>query len=434
MDEQRECIEDALSAPPLLVLKIAQRLWAISDQGLSSVTNFAFAVVAARALEVSEFGFYAVLAAIYWLVIGSSRAIVGETLLISEKIEIIDTADRSATPVATMFIGALGGAVVAGLAVVLPHRATDLLTLAIFLPVLAYQDGLRYLCFASRRYRTAFASDLSWLFVFLVVHLLLTSTDIQPTVSTIMLSWALGGLAACWIILPLGVVPWGLSAASDWLARTRSLGMKTWGEFLVGSGIAQVVIFGIPVFSSLYVAAELKAAQLSVAPWQVAVTAMSVLAIPYISKRERSRGSAAGLRACVALSGVAALAGAMYVAVLTLIPESWGEQLFGDVWSSASKVAPVFGAAATLIAMSQSVVYLMRSQGRSGRLLIARLVLAPITIFLALGGAVKFGASGAAWGLTLSAMATLTIWWGLAVHNYRRFEAQKAEMFSEATT
>jgi hypothetical protein len=408
-------------------MKKSGRAWAILDQGLSSASNFAFAIAAANSLSTPEFGFYAVLTAAYWLIIGSGRAVVGETLLVSfGKHHDDQAASLSAAAPANMLVGMAGSCLVGLSAAFFSARASELLTMALFLPVLAYQDGLRYQCFATQRYKFAFASDLAWLAVFAIAYASLRLGGASLSIVTLTTIWGLGAAVASLVPMVLGARPWRFRCASIWIFNNRTLALKSWGEFVVGSGTGQAVIFGIPLVASLAVAGEFKTAQISVAPWQVTVTAFSILAIPDISARVRSCGPVAGLWTCIRLSTAAGAAGGLYIAVVALLPDAWGEFVFGPAWIGASGSAVVLAGAATLIAMSQSVVYFARAIGTSGRLLLARIVLAPITLILALSGAMAFGAPGVAYGLAASAIITLLAWWLLAAVDIRRERIQSS--------
>ena len=56
--------------------------WSFGDQALSSLTNFALAVVVARAVTAEEFGAFGLAFSAYLLVLGLVRAVTAEPLLV----------------------------------------------------------------------------------------------------------------------------------------------------------------------------------------------------------------------------------------------------------------------------------------------------------------------------------------------------------------
>ena len=144
--------------------------WMVIDQGLSALTNLLLSVMVARSTTASAFGAFAVAFLVYGLVIGFSRALVGQPLQISF---------ASATPEefrkaaghslgAAVVVGSIAALITAVISLAVGGQAgTALIALSLWFPALVLQDTCRMAFFAAGTPRRAAAIDSAWAVVVL---------------------------------------------------------------------------------------------------------------------------------------------------------------------------------------------------------------------------------------------------------------------------
>jgi O-antigen/teichoic acid export membrane protein len=392
------------------------RYWAVVDQGISSLTNLLVAIFAAHNLDLAGFGWFAVISGVYWLSVGSIRAAVNEPLLVLTELASGRQNQRGQrqTALTAFGLGLVLAIIIATAAIMLPVDRAAFLALAAIVPGMILQDSLRYSAFASRRYKLAFYSDVTALASIVSLYGMLAVSGLNPTLPLVVVIWGGSALLGCWVAVPLDLWRWSSKAAASWYHETKDLSGKTLAEFAIGSGIAQTAILLVPIVSSLDVAAAVRAAQVVVAPLNVLVTAVGILQIPRISRSFAAIGHNRAVRVAAGCAVVISVVGVSYILVVAVMPSAAGQLLLSGAWDEAAAIAPIIALHATLIAASQSAVYLLRAEGRSGRLVIARLCLAPVVLLAVSVGAYSFGASGVAWGLVVSSCGILAVWWVLA--------------------
>src|SRR5262245_15550550 len=118
----------------------AKSAWGLADQALSSATNVALTVVIAREVGAADLGAFGVAYAAYLILVGLSRAVCSEPLLVRHG----QGGARESTGIA-LSCGVVAGVLLYGVALVLGGRAgSALVPLALFLPALLLKDAWRY--------------------------------------------------------------------------------------------------------------------------------------------------------------------------------------------------------------------------------------------------------------------------------------------------
>ena len=150
------------------------------DQAISGASNLLIALLAVRVLDPSGYGLWSILFLVYQILIGVSRALVGDPMLVHPK----EALTRPGDPIgACIVLGLSMGALTFGsgvLAVVWSHSlGFALMALGICLGPLLLQDLGRYLGFATKRPRRAVTLDSLWLGAVIVgvAGLLATHTE-----------------------------------------------------------------------------------------------------------------------------------------------------------------------------------------------------------------------------------------------------------------
>src|SRR2546423_510374 len=185
--------------------------WGIADQALSSATNFALGVMVARSVAPSEFGLFALIFAAYVLLLGTSRSLSTDPLIVrfgaSEWAQLRGRAVRAlGTALGFGTICALVGAlIILMLDVVLGMRfhSAPFYLLAASLPGLLLEDALRYVFFARRAPRSALVVDASAA-VALALAFLWIALGNTRTLSWFVAAWGVSGLVSAAVGLRLG--------------------------------------------------------------------------------------------------------------------------------------------------------------------------------------------------------------------------------------
>ncbi|MBI3748720.1 MAG: hypothetical protein HY262_07735, partial [Chloroflexi bacterium] len=172
--------------------------WAVIDQGLVSLANFALGVVVARLVSPTEFGAFGVAFAVYLVALNVARGFATQPLTIrfgARDEEEFRRGVAESTGVA-LLLGVIGTGVSLAIgAVVGGDLGMALIALAVAMPGLLVQDAWRFVLFTSRRGQTAIVNDLIAMLVMagLIVGIVVLDLD---SVTAVMLSWGGGSAAA----------------------------------------------------------------------------------------------------------------------------------------------------------------------------------------------------------------------------------------------
>ncbi|UXA19284.1 hypothetical protein [Mycobacterium sp. SMC-4] len=393
-----------------------------ADQAVSSLTTFALSIYAAREATVDDFGVFAVAYALFWALMGTTRAFVGEVSLIigTEKLDATGQW-RSFSATTSLVAGTFSAAVLflGCLLIGSPDALAIGWTFAVAAPIAFLGDGLRYVAFTDDAPGDALKLDAVWLVGALLGPPLIGLTGL-PSIPAAILGWGLGAalgtglmfkLRPCWRMR--------LKGCLRWVADRRLVGIQYAADFLANNGIGQAVTALVPLVSSLAVAGALRAGGIIQGPLNVVYSAMMVFLIP----RARRSLSPHRLLPSPAPFVIVCLTGfcGLYAAAVLLMPDSWGEFLLGPSWHMGRLVSPLLIAAYVLGGIAQILVQIMRLRDSAGLVVQVRVFVAVLTSVGVLTGAAFFGAVGAASAFALSALIAIVPWWVALVHSRRKF-------------
>ena len=279
------------------VRRIAQRVsWTVGDQILSALSNVLLAVLVARTADAAGFGAFSMAFLVFSIMIGLTRAAVGQPLQISfaaAATRQFRSAVRSALGGATL-IGVFTGAVVGAFGLVLGgETGSALIAVAVCLPGLLVQDTCRMAFFAAGLPKRAAAIDALWsglLFALLAVVIALAMDQIWIPIAI----WgATAAAAALYGMHLLEAIP-RIRGAVSWLLAQRKLTGYLIAEYFLGQGIAQIGILAVAIVGTEEGVGALRAAQVLIGPLNILGAAAFMFAIPEIARRpqmsQRSRG------------------------------------------------------------------------------------------------------------------------------------------------
>jgi O-antigen/teichoic acid export membrane protein len=387
--------------------------WGLADQALSSLTNFALNLFAARSLPLAEFGAFALLFSAYLIVLGVSRALGSEVLVVrfSGRQDGRHEAMRASLGVA-LSVGCAAGllAVVAAAAMSGPLRAA-LLVLAVCLPALLIQDAWRFLLFAEGRPAAAAFNDLVWAVVLAVTLPLAVRRGADA--AALMGAWGMAAAAAAVVgFLQARVFP-APAAVRGWLFQHGDLAGRYLLEF-AAIALTQASWVLVAAVAGSAVVGAVRAAQLLFGPVNVLLMGANLAGVPEAARAATrtpseavyvGRWIAAGATAGVVLWGVA----------LLVVPQDWISLLFRDATTAARALyLPTFVAMALLPLITGANV-VIRGLAAASRGLRARwLQSVLLTVGLVLGAALG-GAQGGAWALACALGVATVVWWVAAV-------------------
>lgn len=392
---------------------VARRaVWTFSDQALSSVTNFALAVVVLRTVPTREFGAFTLVMAIYFLALGLCRALAGEPQVVRyshvHRREWMDAAGSS-TGLA-LVLGGVGAVVILIASSVLGgNLRAALIPLGLLLPGLLVQDAWRFAFFSAGKPAKSFGNSLVWavsqvVFTFGILHLGYRSA------AAFIFAWGLSALLAGMLgsaqanLIPRPQSSW------RWLRRHQDLWPRYTAEFMLGSGSAQAVFFGVGMISGLAAVGTLNAARVVLGPFNIVALGAVGFAVPEgiaisRAKREALVPALLGMGALLAVLALA-LGGAVL-----LLPDAVGQAITGASWPSVREVMPFMMIFVAATGLTEAARVGLRIAAASKRSLAARAMSAPMVVTGAVVGAVLGDAKGAAMGLAVSHCLGSWIWW-----------------------
>jgi O-antigen/teichoic acid export membrane protein len=402
--------------------------WGLLDQALSSLTNFALGVVIAREVNQTAFGAFGIAFATYLIVLGISRALGSEPLVIRYTRAPDENWRRAAGRASGMAV--VVGLVTGTLCVTAGVIADDslrsaLIALGVVLPGLLVQDVWRFALFAAGRGSGALLNDLAWAVVLFPTLALLIAAG-QSSVGWFILAW--GGAAA--VAAAVGAWQTGTlprpAGARSWFREHRELAPRFLGEFGAFNASTQLTIYGVGAVVGLASVGSLRAADLLLGPLTVLFLGINLVAVPE-GVRALAVSPLALRRVCLLFSFLVATAALTFGTVIHFLPPNIGTALLGESWDGAHQVIFLLALSRAGTGFAAGATAGLRSLGAAKRSLKARLLCVPLVIVGGIGGAAIAGVRGAAAGLALSSCMEASIWWwqlrhGLTDHKEKELD------------
>jgi O-antigen/teichoic acid export membrane protein len=386
--------------------------WTFFDQGLSSLTNAALAIVVARAVGAEEFGAFSLALVTFSFTIGICRGLISDPFVV--RYSDVDPTDRHAAAAraagAAVTFGAATGLIcaVAGALVRTTNLRMALFALALSLPGLMLQDTWRHVFFAAARPAHAALNDGVWTVVQFAVLGGLLLAGVR-SIFLITLSWGVAALAASVVgcvqtrVLPAPRATWA------WLHETRDINVRMALDFALNMGAVNLAIYLVSAIVGLAGVGALRAAQVLLGPLSLLFSGLSAFVLPMMARR-----SGAGrrlLRTAFAASAVTAAVAGAWVAVLLVIPTPIGVMLLGDSWHGARSVMEGSGIVSVAVGLVIGASLGLKALGRADQMLRVTFLQAPVMLLLGALGAARFGAPGAAYGFAIAQVFGLVVCW-----------------------
>lgn len=384
------------------------------DQAIAGASNVLIAIFAARVLGVASFGLFGIVLLVYGIVLGISRALVGDPLLVHTREaeqrpgDAIGSSCLLGTALAIVVL--LGGIVST---VWSSELGYGLIALAVCVPLLMLQDLGRYLGFAVQRPSRSVVLDAVWLgLVVIAVAVLLVSGT--RSLTWFIVAWA--GSGAVTGLLLFRQHPEARVALS--LGWIRFTWMFSWRYLISYTSTQGAALVSSSVVGGVAGARSLGAIQGSILlarPFGTFQLAAVAAGVSDISRnlveplQVRRRGS----RITALVGSVALINGA----VMLVLPDKLGELVLGATWQSAKPL---------LLPTAVQLLFLGCVTGARAGLLGMRTVRKTVVIDVAstvvllvatVVGVLENGVLGALWAVAVGQAVLAATWWGVFWHH-----------------
>jgi hypothetical protein len=387
------------------------------DQVLSSGTNLLLLVLVLRASSGPAFGTFSVALIIEGLLLGSSRAMIGEVLLLRVR-RTPDNFRTDRSLALTLVLGSSASLALAMAAVgaFLPDLLRGFfLAMAVAVPFVLVQDLQRYLAFAMGRPQTAVALDLVWLVTQAAtssIVLLLTDEPVH-----LVLAWATG--AAISAVAGLIGMRWRPAQRGilQLVRDERSKSVRFLSDLGLSTGAAQAAFLGLSAVLTLAGFGLLRFTLAVTSPLTNLLSGARILTLGYFG-RLRAPNRTTWRVLWGGTVGYAAVTLA-FVVILLIIPDALGTAVLGVLWPQARPLLLLAGIAEAVRVAQFPAIDFLKAFVAESALVATRAATGLIIAISLLVGGVAAGPRGALIALGLANLLVL-VWWLLAVRAANR--------------
>jgi O-antigen/teichoic acid export membrane protein len=383
------------------------------DQAVSSLTNFAVVLYAARMVDASQFGAFSLAYTTYGFLLSASRGLASGPLQVRFSGTDIPawrraTAECAGTAVVSGIVGGIGTLAVA---LALPGNVkVAFIALGLTLPGLLLQDSWRYAFFALGRGSQAFLNDVVWAIAMVPTVEVLRLTHNQQ-VFWFVLAWGVpanvAAVAGMWQarVLPSLTRTWG------WLRQHGDLGVRYLMEYTFINGAGQLRTYAVGIIVGLAAVGYLQAANTLMGPFMVIYFGMTLVTVP-----EAVRALHRSLRQlrlfCVLASAVLAVMGLVWgIVLLVALPRGLGNWLIGPIWRPAYPLILPLTVTVVGLVISAGATTGLHALGLPRRSLFASLAVSVLCLIGGIVGPFVAGVIGAVWGVGIGSWGGVAVWW-----------------------
>ncbi len=402
----------------------AQRVLILTviDQGASSVSNFALAILVAHYSDASEIGVFAILTTTYIIAQGLVRSLTSDCLLTrAETDDVVMARFERAGYLSALIVSAALAVCLLAVSGVLPGAFTvPLIVFAVSFPLMALQDFSRFIGISRHDPAYAIRLDVAWLVLFLAAYGVLRSLDL------VSLPWLFGAWSASGALVGLTTMRAHLARRGRrlldfWVRSERAVGVRFAGQFMLVTSWTYFIVYLLVLVISLSAIGHFKLAQLSLGPITVMAAGVQAAVIALAAKRFQVDTRRAMRFLVLAGAGMAAVT-LLWTALIYLAPVHAMTTVLGRSWPQARALVPFIGLGFALSAFSGAATSGLRAVRAARENLRLALIMLPFLFVPCMGGAALWGARGAAIGLCIAYTVYAVLGWFLLVRVVRHFE------------
>ncbi|PZS26314.1 MAG: hypothetical protein DLM61_18555 [Pseudonocardiales bacterium] len=402
----------------------AQASWMAADQVLSSGTNLLLLLLVLRTSSGSVFGAFSAAVIVQGLLLGSSRALIGEVLLLRMgRSPETRRQDRGLALTLVLGSSAVFGLALAAVGAFLPEPLRGFfLVIGVAVPFVHVQDLQRYGAFAVAQPRTAVALDLGWLVVQAGTSAILLTLTPQPR--DFVLAWAAG--AAVSAAAGLFITRWApsLRGIHAVVLEERGRSGSFFGDFALSAGVAQAAFLGSSGVLTLAGFGLLRFALTVVSALTNVLSSARILTLGFFGRRRIPDRATWQLFWGAGATYVSITV--MFVGFLLIMPRHVGMLIFGPLWLQA---VPLLGLAAIVEAIrvaSFPAIDFLKAFIAGSALVTTRSIVGLITASSLLVGGAVAGPRGALVALAAAYLLALALWLRRVQVSNRRMQTTPA--------
>ena len=387
--------------------------WGVSDQGISSLSNFALGLFVARSFGASNFGAFTLAYITYTFVINAARGLATDPLLVRYSGD-VGRRWRRATSAATgtaLLVGAAAGVICFLAGLLLPDPLGPVfMALGIGLPG-SHPSGQLPVRFLRDRARgcphssTICSGPCCWFRLSSCCTAAGTGAPLAVCSSSgVPLRWLL-----CWAPYRRG----SCHARSGlwWLRSHRQTISSLSHREPQISGAVRLRSFVLGAVAGLAAVGYVRASEILMGPFLVVLMGLSQVAVPEAS-RVFHRNSGRLARFCFVLGGSQAAAAIVWgVLIMTIFPLGPGPALLKELWMPTSQLIPAITVTVAAASFTTAATAGLRAMGVARRSLRAQLTGSTAYVVCGPIGAILGGAVGASWGVTVAQVFAALVWW-----------------------
>lgn len=414
------------SASRVLILTVV-------DQGASSISNFALALLVAHYSGAHELGVFSILSITYILTQGLARSISSDCLLTRSETddEVMARFERGGYLMALVVATTIAvGLAIVGLGIGGDFQA-PFVVLAVSFPFMAAQDFARFIGISRHDPAYALRLDVAWIIVFVAAYVVVKHSN-HVSLPWLFATWTgAGGLVGIWTLRAHLSISRPRELLQFWMKSERAVGVRFAGQFMLTSSWAYTVFYLLAFVVSLDAVGVVRLAQLAIGPLTVASAGVQSAMIPIAAKRfVVDRRDA--LRFLLIAGGVTAVATAAWSLGAFSLPVHVGTKLFGPSWPGARKVVLYIGLGFVLGGFSGASNAGLRALRAANANLKLAAAMVPFTFIPGLGLAAVDGARGFAVGVAISFGTYAIAGWYVLIRASQALADHPAELVEAA--
>ncbi len=384
-------------------------LWNLADQGLSSLSNAALAIVIARAVSPGKFGEFAVVFALYGFLLGLAKSLIGTPYVLATSGG--DGVREGRWSVwLTCLLGWVLMVLIGGTGLLVGGSlGAVLVVFGAGMPVLLLQDFWRTVLIARGRPAGAALNGAVWILVavagFWCCHRM--NWDGSWHLSA---AWVTGGgVGALFGLWQLGLTP---ERAGAWSMVRRDWGVTKWlsREYMAVLGAQQAMWFLIPLVAGAAAVGAVRGGLTLLGPLGTLSMAANTFLLTELVRDGTPKVEYARRTAMTIMGALCLLCTVWGLFIGMIMPNDWGVALLGDTWATANGTIIPLTLFFVALCAGNGPLVVMRAFEETKRTFRVSVAFGLATIVFSVAGAIWGAGEGAAWGRGLSALVFVPVW------------------------